>query len=516
MGQGILPSRLLAERLLAPADSLPQPLTALAQSLDSGGIADLVETLQSRAGEVARPEVARRLMQVIGNLASRSSGLPGPAGGAGQTERLVHGLKALYLATPAELPLACGWLMWLGGVPGNGPALAAWADLLGSRPPGSLGALSWAVAPLLRRQDLPSGLLARVLDQTLANPVVAPAILDLCNFRFREKIDDAHAASPLLDRLARLLLEAVRGLQRIEEGHLPPGSDAAAISQNINHLVALVVGLCDAAGQCRFQPAEGALRQALELRHRRIQTEAAAALAQLDVAMGREALVRLAGEPAARLRALAYLGELGLLDEVPSEHRSDRARAESQLATWLAEPGQMGIAPARMELVDQRPLVWPGNEEAVECYLFRFHYGERYSGVGLAGPAVGLVEGAGDWMLPNDMFAAAAGALIDHEELFSVPAERFREEYPGLMARLLAQAEEAGFSAAEPALAGNFFGTWILLAGASRNGHSGWIAIADDVRWYPAPEGGSLDPQQVWRIESGRRVLAWFNPAAGF
>ncbi len=64
-----------------------------------------------------------------------------------------------------------------------------------------------------------------------------------------------------------------------------------------------VFALCDTLALMDCQPAIGKLHQALSLRHRRVQTEAAYALARLDQEIGRQTLIGLAAEPVARLRS---------------------------------------------------------------------------------------------------------------------------------------------------------------------------------------------------------------------
>ncbi len=553
----------LIQRLLAPADALPEPVAAIARSLAADEVNQLLERLSGHSGELVREEVQLRLLQILPKLVSQTVGSQSLSGnreekgsdpkslrrlrdlasdpgeergsdpkslrglrdlasdpGGSQTGSPLDGellaervrlIEELWRVTPREALLASLWLMWLASLPQPELSLRAWADAIVARPPQAVAGIDRVVGPVLRRSDLPDGLLAGLVAGTLADPVVAPAVLDLCNFRFREKFDAVHAATGLLDRLARLLPTVVQGLLRVEEGHLPPGGDAAAISQNINHSVALSIALCDTLGQCGYRAGEGGLRQALGLRHRRVQTEAAAALARLDVAAGRETLVRLAGEPLARLRVLAFARELGLLESIPEEQRSEVAVAESRLVNWLAEPAQMGLAPSRTELVERHALFWPGQDQPVECLLFRYEYGSQFSSFGLVGPSVqGLLFDAG-WMTGEDLFAAFAGMAAGHEDLFTVSAADFSSTHPAEMQRLLRRLADGGFVSLQPAIAGHFFGTWLLVCSAERQGAGGLVAINGTPRWFPAATTGQLVPELVWAIESGRRLLESFN-----
>ena len=125
------------------------------------------------------------------------------------------------------------------------------------------------------------------------------------------------------------------------------------------------------------------------MRHRRIQVEAAAALARLDDEQGQKQLLEMVKHPAVRPRVIAYADELGLSNEISLEHTGPIAEAESQLALWLSQPQQMGFAPTSMELVDQRELYWPSYEDPIASFLFSFEYGSgenAFRNIGISGP----------------------------------------------------------------------------------------------------------------------------------
>ena len=132
--------------------------------------------------------------------------------------------------------------------------------------------------------------------------------------------------------------------------------------------VDLAVALCDACALLGDTLAIGKLRQALPLRHRRLRTEAAAALARLGDEEGLESLVSLAAEPICRLRVLAFAEELGLLDRVEPQHRTLAAQAESELALGWPSRDRWGLS-ARLELIDERTHSGPGltNRSTATC-----------------------------------------------------------------------------------------------------------------------------------------------------
>ena len=129
----------------------------------------------------------------------------------------------------------------------------------------------------------------------------------------------------------------------------------------------------------------------LELAHRRIRVEAAAALARLGETAGRQVLVG-AGRRTGRAIARAPRAqELGLSDQMDPQYTTETARAEALVAVELAQPTFFGIPPVELQLVDARTQFWPGYEEPVRCYLFRYAYrfaAGEYSNVAIAGPLV--------------------------------------------------------------------------------------------------------------------------------
>ncbi len=161
----------------------------------------------------------------------------------------------------------------------------------------------------------------------------------------------------------------------------------------------------------------------MELQHRRLRVEAAAALARLGDQQGEQTLVELASEPVVRLRVVHYAEELGLGESIPEEYPSDIAIAEAELVTHLAQPTAIGTPPSRCELVDTRSLYWPGYEEPRNCYLFRFTYSFRsdsgtdcrVSNIGIAGPVHRTsVQGDVSELPVDEIYALFAGCHAEH------------------------------------------------------------------------------------------------------
>jgi len=313
-------------------------------------------------------------------------------------------------------------------------------------------------------------------------------------------------------------------LAKLEESppddHVPP----VELSQRVTSQVALAVSLCDALAFIGERDAIGKLNQALALRHRRLRTEAAAALAKLGDEAGAAELIKLAEEPVARLRVLAYASEMGLTARIDPQWQTPLARAEAQLAVWLAEPTQFGIPPARIELFDQRRQFWPGFAGEVDCFLFRYTYtvtvageGERsLANIGIAGPlAHAFLADMAD-LPPDDIYAAYAGWQAEHEEIREFDVARLSQSEKLEAERLTRRLHDAGYSSIEPQFMGYFFGDKALVALAIHEQLLG-VAVADfrEIAFFPQRHSRRpLGPREAYNIYKGRKLLKSFNRSA--
>jgi hypothetical protein len=118
------------------------------------------------------------------------------------------------------------------------------------------------------------------------------------------------------------LADVTQQLLRIESAPLSSGIPPQQLSRVINDSVGLISSLCDFLALQGDVSIVGKLYPCLELRHRRVQVEAAYALATLGEKAGQERLIALAEEPLVRRRVLAYCEPLGL----SNQSRSGRER----------------------------------------------------------------------------------------------------------------------------------------------------------------------------------------------
>ena len=401
--------------------------------------------------------------------------------------------------------------------------LAVFAEIIVQDPPVVATEVLVAFAPLFQRDDYDANLLFPRLLDALSNSLVASSVIDLSNFVTRQKIVPVHPAVDRRERLTHLLGDLSQGLAQLDE-QLDKADEGESDTQDavshharmVEDSVALAVSLCDALALIGDPAAIGKLYQALELRHRRLRTEAAAALARFDEKTGVEVLVEMATEPVMRLRVLAYAEEVGCLEEVDLQYQTAEARAEAELAVWLAMPTQFGIPPTALELVDNQQLYWPGYDEEVDCFLFRFTYRTAtgdYQNIGLAGPCTHAFAADMADLAPDDIYAAFAGWQAEHDDIYELDVLHLPEASQPEVARFGRRLRDEGYEVTESLKIGSFFGERALIARARRDAVKG-VAVVDQhaFQWHPAVGAHPIDADLAYCIYKGRKLLRSFNP----
>jgi hypothetical protein len=401
---------------------------------------------------------------------------------------------------------------------GTASALAAFADLIAAEPPGDPRAADLAFVPLFQADSYAAEALFPRLFDALAHPAVAALVLDTANHVFRRGLVERHPAADRSAQLIALLGALVGRLQRLAEAPQEFGRTPAEIRAVVADGSALVVGLCDALGLIGDAAAVGKLHQALSLGHRRLRTEAAAALARLGQSSGIDALVELTAEPVARNRALAYLDELGHADRVPPDRDTPVARAEGDFAAWLAQPEQFGMPPHAITLVDSCRQHWPGFDEPVDCYLFDFEFhlpqGEL-SGVGIAGPVTWCLPVDLEDLPPADIYAAYAGWHAEHELFSETEYDDLSADERAAFTPAAERLAEQGYRQITPARLGRFFDQTILVFTAL-HGDAACNLLVDREHVHVIPAGASrrpIGPAEAYAIFKGRKLLQAFNPS---
>jgi len=405
---------------------------------------------------------------------------------------------------------------------GGPEALRYLAELLVADPPlGEDAAL--ALTPLFQRRDYdPGELFPRLLDAVGYLPLAA-AVLDLANFVTREELVVTHPAADRAEQLADLLGQIAQRLETLQErarGSVNPASttpqETPPDHEAVGHSLSLAVSLCDALALIGAERFIGKLNQVLELEHRRLRVEAAAALARLGDDEGRRRLLALAAEPIVRQRVLAYAEELGIDNEIDPAFRTPESLAQAELVAALAEPTRFGVPPDECELIDQQTMSWPSYEQPVDCFLFRFTYrrGESsYSNVAIAGPLTHAFTADLQDLPPADIYAAYAGWQAEHEDIYEQEVAQLSEQARVEVARLERRIHDAGYQSIRPLKLAWFFGERVLIATAERDRQAG-VVVADSqhIDWRTMTGSRApLGPDEAFAIYKGRRLLRAFN-----
>jgi hypothetical protein len=485
-------SRQQFAEFLAAVESQALPLTAAADRLLAAWLTAAVQ--------------ARRQKLANGQTLAETGEIPLP-------------IAALYRALGAESRARAQLLAWL-ATSGQPEELKLLGQLLVAAPPTDEHDVIQAFAPLFQRREAAVAQLFPGLFAALESPLLAAPLLDLANFLVREKVVAKHPAADRVGDLIALLGEVSQSLSSLEEQPAARGDSPRDLSRRVAQGVALAVSLCHALALIGERSATGKLFQALAVRHRRLRTEAAAALAALGEEAGRTELIALAAEPIARLRVLAYAAELGLTARIAAEYTTPVARAQAELCVWLAEPTQYGVPPTACELFDHRRLHWPGYGTPIDAYLFQFQYTvtvdelqRSYSNIGIAGPLVhAFVADLGD-LPPDDIYAAFAGWQAQHADIREFDVAHLSQSEKLEAERLKRKLNDAGFCDIAPERMGYFFGDKALVATASREGVAG-IAVADfsDTLFFPhRHRRRPLGIEEAYCIYKGRKLLKAFN-----
>ncbi len=431
------------------------------------------------------------------------------------TEESVMQLGGLYKKLPAN-GNARSELLWRLTATGSEPALRAFAELLAADPPWNASSEWLPFVPLFQHPQLSVESLFPRLWEALSRQEYAALILDFANHVTRNGLAAEHPGKSRAEALNRLLTQVARSLEKGVESSRDDASSSGKHMREFRAGIPLAISLCDTAGLLADPVFLPGLHQAADLPHRRIRAEAAAALVRLGDKSGEKMLEELAAEPVVRRRVLQYLEELAIQD-VAQQFRSPFALAEGDLAAWLAEPTQFGMAPHELELWDSRRLFWPGFDEPVDCFLFRFRYGpsgQDWTGIGLAGPLTQAIVLNLENLDLHDAYALFAGWFAEHEEISQRFAEDEEQASFGTYVSARERLQNAGISDSQLELIGNFFGDTLLVARGVWQSQPGFAVVdAHSWQWYPSGTGqNALRADGAYNIHKGRLLLRSFNP----
>ena len=390
-------------------------------------------------------------------------------------------------------------------------------DRLVESPPTKWLEAGQVLSPLMLSSDWPIQAFYPKAFAALQHASLASPLLDLANFLFRERNLEQHPAADRLSVLNHLLGEVSMRLGKFEEDPRSFGDDVDAVQALLGEAVALAVSLCDSVGLIGDESSIAKLNQALELKHRRVQCEAAGALARLGDDLGKKRLLDLVREPSARLRAVHYADELGFGEEVEPEYRTEEATAEADVCLWLSQPQQMGVPPTGVEVVDRIRMLWPSFNDPVDVFLVRFEYnfGDKvYSNVGITGPVTFAMSTDVADLPMADIYAIYAGWHAEHPEIFSVVGEQLNEAQVRIMKSLSEHLSRGDYEEVAPQLLGVFLDESAGVFSAKRDGKA-CLVITDGLETIDQPVSGRLRPfaaGDLFNLYKGRKMLRTFNP----
>lgn len=116
------------------------------------------------------------------------------------------------------------------------------------------------------------------------------------------------------------------------------------------------------------------LAVAMDHPHLDVQMEGAWAAVKRGNPSGAKLLKRWCTDPRYAQKAIRYLEELGLGDEVPEEARDPDFEAMAEMCAWLAHPNEFGRVPHEIELYDSRELYWPPTNDRRQMWVFKYLY----------------------------------------------------------------------------------------------------------------------------------------------
>ncbi len=396
-------------------------------------------------------------------------------------------------------------------------ALAMLVESLSSNPPGEWMEAAQVLSPLMQHRDWSIDVVFPSVFECLQYPSLAAPLLDLANYITRSGQVERHPGAVHLSMLNRLLGEVSGRLSQFEDDPRTFGDDVDAVQARLGEAISLAVSLCDAVGLIGDESSIGKLNQTVDLKHRRVQCEAAGALAKLGDDLGKKRILELVSDPSARLRAIRYADELGFGDLVEEQYRTETATAEAELSLWLSQPQQMGVPPTGVEVLETRRLLWPSFSDPVDVHLVRFEYNfadKRYSNVGITGP-VSFALSADVADLPmDDIYAVYAGWQAEHSDIFSVPVEQFNDAQSRAMEPLAKHLERHGYESVKPALLGLFLDERAGVFQAVRDA-TACVVVTDGLETIDQPTAGRPRPLtagDLFNLYKGRKMLRTFNP----
>jgi hypothetical protein len=158
-----------------------------------------------------------------------------------------------------------------------------------------------------------------------------------------------------------------------------------------------------------------------------VRIEGAWACAKSGWVGGADRLVEFARDPRHAKRAVRYLEELGLTEQIPAEAHTPDFAATAEMCNWIAHPNEFGRPPDDIVQVDTRELYWPPTGDRRQLWVFRYRYvnekGEADEGLGMVGSVTWAMFGSNTTdMSAEDVYGLhCAWELIRNEDPAAPP-----------------------------------------------------------------------------------------------
>lgn len=268
---------------------------------------------------------------------------------------------------------------------------------------------------------------------------------------------------------------------------------------------------------------------ALAMKHEsvEVQLEGAWAAGKLRRAAGLKMLERYCLDVNYSRIAREYLCELDREGLIPSQALDDSFLAQSEFASWLAHPNELGQPPNELHVVDSRMLAWPPEGEQKPFWLIRYRLRDK-TGLEEDDIDCGLV-GSMTWCFfsyrmherpPEDAYAIHCYWEMTHHGLIEERTVENQDEYadilrqwkgPPLESPKVLRISELSAALGRP-------GAVAVLASAKNHSRDGWVVL-DGPRsaWYPrdeqpdGPHGSGVDDNVILMIHLGRQLLGFHS-----
>ena len=175
----------------------------------------------------------------------------------------------------------------------------------------------------------------------------------------------------------------------------------------------------------------------------------------------------------------------------------------------------MGVPPTSIDFVDQANMFWPGFDDPVDCFLFRFEYrnGESvFSNIAIVGPLVHAFMASLEGLELEDIYSAFAGWHAEHEEIFELDMHSLSPHRKTDLFKLERRLIDYGAAQIQTKILAVFFGEVLAVADCVVE-EDQVVAFVDgnNVRTFEKTEERPINAELVVSIYKGSKLIKIFN-----